>query len=156
MNRTRTDAEIALSIIETDFAHKVDKAGEPYINHLKRVAETAKYYFPFSDDLKDLETIALLHDLIEDSHIWTLSHVEAIFDTRVADCVSILTKPKSLDYSEYIRGVASNKFTRAVKLADLKDNMDLTRLPIITEGDIERVKKYHEAYIFLTNYSENE
>jgi (p)ppGpp synthase/HD superfamily hydrolase len=157
MNRTRTNTEIALEIVEKEFAYKVDKAGEPYINHLKRVSENVRWHYPYSDDMKDLESIALLHDLIEDSPIWTPSHLEAIFkSTNIPECVSLLTRPDNLDYNGYIERLAPNKFARAVKLADLKDNMDLTRLPVITEADIERVKKYHKAFMFLINYTKNE
>lgn len=71
--------QIALNIIETAFAGKKDKAGKPYIDHLKRVAENAKNYFKGSEYVEELEIIALLHDLLEDCPEWTKQHLNAIF-----------------------------------------------------------------------------
>ena len=142
--------EIALNIIETAFAGKKDKGGKPYIDHLKRVAENSKNYFTGANYLADLEIIALLHDLLEDSPEWTKKHLDSIFkDILIVDAVLRLTKRPELSYDDYIKNISNCRYARAVKLADLKDNMDLTRLPKITEKDIERVKKYHKAYIFL-------
>lgn len=142
--------QIALNIIETAFAGKKDKAGKPYIDHLKRVAETAKLYFKGNDYIEELETIALLHDLLEDCPEWTKLHLDAIFhNINISDVVCKLTKKDGLNYDQYIQNIANNRFARAVKLADLKDNMDLTRLSEITEKDIERIKKYHKSYIYL-------
>lgn len=143
----------ALDIIEKAFANKIDKAGKPYIEHLKRVADNAKNYFEETDKLDDLETIALLHDLLEDCQDWTIEHLRAIFESsQIVNAVDILTKKHNLIYDQYIKNIAINKFSRAVKLADLKDNMDLTRLSVLTDEDIERVKKYHKSYIYLLKY----
>jgi (p)ppGpp synthase/HD superfamily hydrolase len=142
--------QIALNIIETAFAGKKDKGGNPYIEHLKNVAENAKNYFKGSDYLEELETIALLHDLLEDCPEWTKEHLQAIFkDALVVDAIQRLTKRIGVNYEEYINNIKGNRFSRAVKLADLKDNMDLTRLSKLSEKDIERVKKYHKSYVYL-------
>ena len=42
-----------------------------------------------------------------------------------------------------------------VKIADLKDNMDITRLKEITYKDIERLKKYHRTWIELNEFINN-
>lgn len=142
--------QIALNIIETAFVGKKDKGGRPYIEHLKRVAENAKNYFSGQDYILELEVIALLHDLLEDCPEWTKKHLESIFkDHLVVDAVQRLTKRADLNYEQYIENVKCNRFSRAVKLADLKDNMDLTRLAELSEKDIERVKKYHKSYVYL-------
>ena len=36
-----------------------------------------------------------------------------------------------------------------MKLADLEDNMDLSRLPKVTDTDLERVEKYKRAKKYL-------
>lgn len=142
--------QIALNIIETAFAGKKDKAGKPYIDHLKRVAENAKIYFKGNDYYEQLEVIGLLHDIIEDCPEWTKQHLNAIFkDALIIDAVERLTKKPELNYEQYIKNIQNNRYARAVKLADLKDNMDLTRLSELTEKDIERTKKYHKSYIYL-------
>ena len=143
--------QIALNIIETAFAGKKDKGGRPYIEHLKRVAENAKNYI--KEDVchhEQLEVIGLLHDLLEDCSEWTKKHLESIFkDNLIVDSVERLTKKPELNYEQYIKNIQNNRYARAVKLADLKDNMDLTRLSELTEKDIERIKKYHKSYVFL-------
>ena len=142
--------QIALNIIETAFAGKKDKAGKPYIDHLKRVAENAKNYFKGSEYIEELETIALLHDLLEDCPEWTKQHLRAIFQNiNIPTSVEKLTKKDGLNYEQYIANIRNDRFAKAVKLADLKDNMDLTRLYELTEKDIERTKKYHKSYIYL-------
>lgn len=146
--------QIALNIIETAFAGKKDKAGKPYIDHLKRVAENAKNYFKGSEYVEVLETIALLHDLLEDCPEWTKQHLNAIFkNIIIVDTVEKLTKKEGLNYDQYIANIRNDRFAKAVKLADLKDNMDLTRLSELTEKDIERIKKYHKSYIYLLDNS---
>lgn len=142
--------QIALNIIETAFAGKRDKAGKPYIEHLKRVAENARNYFKGEDYLVELETIALLHDLLEDCPFWSKEHLQAIFkDVLVVGAIKTLTKREDLTYEQYIHNIKNDRFARAVKLADLRDNMDLTRLSELSEKDIERLKKYHKSYVYL-------
>lgn len=138
---------IALNIIGKAFAGKKDKAGRPYTEHLFRVAENAKQYFEGNEYHEDLYIIALLHDLLEDCPEWTETHINAIFqNVAITSSVLILTKKEGLSYDEYIKNISGNRMARAVKLADLKDNMDLTRLSELTEKDIDRIKKYHKSY----------
>lgn len=142
--------KIALNIAETAFAGKKDLAGKPYIEHLKRVSENAKNYFKGEDYYEQLEVIALLHDLLEDCPQWSKQHLQAIFkDILIIDAIERLTKKPEANYEQYIQNIANNRYARAVKLADLKDNMDTTRLSELTEKDIERLKKYHKSYIYL-------
>jgi (p)ppGpp synthase/HD superfamily hydrolase len=135
--------ELAYSIILNSFCDKKDKAGEPYIFHLKRVADNFK-------DNEKLYTIALLHDLIEDCTEWSIEKLEEYFDLSIFMAVDALTKRKGENYNEYLLRVASNKDATKVKLADLKDNMDLSRIKTpLAKKDIERTLKYHAAYLFL-------
>ena len=50
---------------------------------------------------------------------------------------------------EYVKGIKHNELARKVKLADLTHNMDVRRLPEVTEQDEKRIQKYKEAYEFL-------
>lgn len=144
--------KIALRIVQESFYGKKDKGGNIYLHHLERVSENAIQYFNYPDNHNELQVIGLLHDLIEDCPNWTIKKLkESIKNDLIVEAVQLLTKQKGVDYNQYIQNIKSNKFSRAVKLADLKDNMDLTRLPIITEKDIERLKKYHKSYMFLLN-----
>lgn len=135
--------EIAVKIIRKAFADKTDKAGKPYIDHLTRVAnKVPDYGSPFHE----LKIIALLHDVLEDCPEWTEKALRTFFTDRIVDRVVILTKSKFEPYEDYIERVTKDNWACLVKKADLEDNMDLTRLPEITQKDIDRVKKYHKAY----------
>jgi len=142
--------KLALRIVREAFAGKTDLAGEPYINHLIRVSDNVKLFFQEEAYLEEVETIALLHDLLEDCPEWTRAHLVPLFDgLTIASAVSKLTRVDGQSYDTYLSRISNDRFARAVKLADLKDNMDLIRLKELTEKDIERTKKYHRAYMFL-------
>lgn len=142
--------KLALKIIESEFYDKTDKGGKPYTHHLVRVMENSRNHY--NGDvlfLQELETVALLHDLLEDCPAWTTQHIKTIFNDSVASSVNRLTKKEGQGYDAYISNINNDPIARAVKLADLRDNMDITRLEQITEKDIERLKKYHKAYVYL-------
>lgn len=146
--------QIAAGLVETAFAGKKDKAGVPYIEHLKRVsANASKYYTGNPKYVGDVEVIGLLHDLLEDCPEWTISHLKAVFKiASILEAVEKLTHKEGVEYDLYIEGLKNDPYARSVKLADLEDNMNLTRLNAISEQDIERVKKYHRAYTYLKAY----
>lgn len=50
----------------------------------------------------------------------------------------------------YIKNIAGDPDAKAIKLADLKDNMDTTRLKKLRKKDIDRMEKYHKAYVYLS------
>jgi guanosine-3',5'-bis(diphosphate) 3'-pyrophosphohydrolase len=138
--------EKAYNIILEAFADKFDKAGEPYIFHLKRVAN------PFKED-EMLYTIALLHDILEDCPDWNIDRLKDIFHLRVCMAVESLTKIEGEKYDDYLYRVVSNDDARKVKISDLKDNMNLCRFKRkLTEKDLTRVAKYHDAYLFLSHF----
>ena len=123
-------------------AHKdqYDKAGVPYINHPLHLAESM-------DD--EYTTIAaLLHDVVEDTNI-TLDDLAKEFPKEVIDALKLLTHHKGVPYMDYVAKIKTNDIAKAVKIADLKHNSDLTRLDNITDKDLERVKKYQETLELL-------
>lgn len=91
------------------------------------------------------------NDVIEDTSL-TLLDLNFKKHYRIVD---ILTKKKRQDYQSYLNLVKTNELTRVVKLADLRHNSDLTRLPLITEKDLERNKKYSSAIRFLRTKKES-
>lgn len=130
----------AENLVKRLFNQKVDLAGKPYINHLRFV----------KDNVETLEEkiIALLHDTLEDTDI-NYKFLVACFGANVAQSVSILTKEKGEDYFDYIRKIKGHYMVSNVKIADLKHNMDLSRLEKIEDKDRERVKKYEKAMRIL-------
>lgn len=137
--------EIAEKIVEHAFRDKKDLAGKPYIDHLKRVRSNVAQL----DNV--YQSVALLHDLLEDCPEWNPEVLRCFFWNEIVEAVEVLTKDKKQDYESYIEKVGKNRFARRVKLADLKDNMDITRLTELTEKDFERLKKYQKAYHYLTS-----
>jgi len=137
-----TNNDIALRIAKYAFSSKKDLAGRPYLEHLERVAANV------SDDLY---IPALLHDLLEDCPEWTRESLSAIFPTNTVWVISVLTRVKGEKYEDYILRVKQDYEAKKIKLADLKDNMDLCRLSELTDKDFSRLAKYHSAYKVLTN-----
>ena len=124
-------------------AHKeqVDKSGLPYIFHPFHLAE----------QMRTEETVcaALLHDVAEDTDV-TLEDLRAQgFPERVIGALALLTHDDAMSYMEYVTQIKENPRARAVKLADLCHNSDLTRLDHVDEKAKERVEKYKVAIALL-------
>jgi (p)ppGpp synthase/HD superfamily hydrolase len=135
---------IAIALAAESFKNKVDKAGEPYILHCLRVMNNLH-----TRD-KELQCIAILHDTVEDE-VCTLKQLHDLgFPYRVHVAVNFLTHDPKDDYMTYIKMLSVNQDARLVKLADLKDNSDITRLKGLTKKDFDRMEKYHTAYTYLS------
>lgn len=124
-------------------AHKdqLDKGGMPYVFHPYRVAEQMQ--------TEDEVTVALLHDVVEDSNITIEDLRSRKFPLDVILAVGVLTRERGTPYFKYIAKVRENELARKVKIADLQDNMDLSRLDKPTENDKKRVEKYRRALQLL-------
>lgn len=124
-------------------AHKeqMDKSGLPYVFHPFHLAEQ------MTDETSTI--VALLHDVVEDTD-YTFEDVREMgFDEEVIEALRLLTHTEQLPYMEYIANLKHNSIARAVKLADLSHNSDLSRLEVVDEKMKERLKKYKEAMAFL-------
>lgn len=137
----------AENIIKEAFADKTDKAGAPYTGHLFRVRESVKA----NGGDHELQCIALLHDLLEDCSEWNIERLGKHFSVRVVEGVKALTKADNQPYSDYLAKLSDNSDAVMVKLADLKDNMDLSRLRTPQKSDYQRVAKYKRAFKFLSS-----
>ena len=122
----------ALRFAEAMHKGQVDKAGVPYIEHPKAVAAMV--------DGDEAKIVALLHDTVEDTSA-TVEEIRSMFGDRVADAVACLTNDKSVPYLEYVARIKGNELARKVKIADLRHNTNLSRIPDVTEADILRIKK---------------
>ena len=139
----QSQSEKAYEIAKKAHLGQVDKAGEDYIKHPEKVASFVK-----TDEEK---AVAYLHDVIEDTELTLEDLCEYDFSKEVIEAVDIITKKRGEDYQSYLNSVKNNKLARAVKLADLRHNSDLTRLIKVTEKDIERKEKYQKAIDFLNS-----
>lgn len=143
-------ANLARAVAIAAEAHReqLDRNGAPYILHPIRVMMTM--------GTDEARMAAVLHDVVEDS-AWTLEQLRTEgFSERVIAAVDSLTKRESEkdDYDAYIRRVMENPLAIRVKIADLEDNMDPKRLRHIGEKDVERIEKYHRAWIALREHAE--
>ena len=128
--------EFARAVASYAHSGQKDKAGKPYIMYPAVVSEAV-----VSDEEK---IVALLHDVLEDTFV-SEATIRNLFGDTVADAVVTMTKKRGENYADYIRRVSNNPISKAVKLADLEHNMDLSRLNEIQEADLERIKKYEDA-----------
>ncbi len=124
-------------------AHKdqVDKSGMPYVFHPFHLAEQME---------GETETVvALLHDVVEDT-LYTLEDLtEKGFSKDVTDALALLTHDDDTPYMDYVAKIKENPVAKAVKLADLRHNSDITRLDEITEKALKRRENYLAAIAFL-------
>ena len=136
----------ALRVAVDAHAGKLDKAGKPYILHPVRVMMTVQ-----GPDLESARKVAVLHDVVEDSE-WTLESLDAKFGLTVEEqaALRLLTHGEQEDYATYIERVAGSPLATAVKVADLRDNLDVTRLEEVTERDAKRISKYLRSLRKLT------
>lgn len=120
---------------------QTDKCGLPYVFHPYHLAEQM--------DTEETIAAALLHDVVEDTP-YTLEDLKAEgFPPSVLEAVALLTHEEGVPYMDYVAKIKSNPIARAVKLADLAHNSDLTRLNEVREKDLRRVEKYKKAVELL-------
>ena len=120
-------------------AHKdqVDKSGMPYVFHPFHVAEQ------MTDEATTI--VALLHDVVEDTD-YTLEDIAAEgFGEDILKAVALMTHEDDIPYLDYVAKLKENPIARAVKLADLAHNSDLSRIGEIDEETKRRLEKYKKA-----------
>lgn len=132
---------LGMSWASQGHVEQFDKAGAPYMLHPMRVAMRLR--------TKDYElmTIAIMHDLIEDTPTNLFQVRAAGFSERVINALACLTHMKGETYDHYIARILTNRDAMLVKLEDLRDNSDITRLKGFREKDNLRAIKYNKAYM---------
>ena len=136
----------ALEIASKLFKHDTDKGGYPYVIHLL-------YVYRHVDTINQ-KVVALLHDTIEDKNVSGEDLLDIGFPKNIVEDVKILSKKKGTDYNKYIDNIIKNGSIDAllVKLADLKNNMDMSRIKNPSISDYERVeKRYAPNYEKILN-----
>ena len=118
-----------------------DKAGNDYITHPLRVSERCK-------TLK-AKIVALLHDTIEDTYVTPDLLRQQGFDEEIVEGVLSVTRKDGETYARFIERAATNAIGKEVKIADLKDNMDVRRLHDLGEEEFLRLRKYLHAWRYL-------
>ena len=122
-------------------AHKgaLDKGGNPYILHPLRLM--------LQMDSEEEMIVAILHDVVEDSEKWSFDKLQAEgFSIKIINSLRSITKEnENEDYEKFIDRSIRDKIGRKVKIADISDNLDISRLKEVTDKDILRINKYKKA-----------
>ena len=132
--------ELARDICRYAHSGQTDKACRPYHTHPEQVAEFVKEH--------KAKIAALLHDVLEDTE-FPVSVLAALFGSEIMNALELLNHDKSVPYLEYVERLSSNEIAKEVKAADLRHNMDLSRIPDPTEKDFKRLEMYKKALTIL-------
>lgn len=122
---------------------QTDKYDQPYILHVLGVAGRCRSI--------EEKIVAFLHDTVEDKHVTFDDLRKTGFSERVISAVERLTRRKGEQYTAFVDRIAPDPLARAVKLADLEDNMDVRRSNRpMKQKDAERLEKYRQAWQMLS------
>lgn len=140
--------ELAKEVATVAHEGQVDKVGEAYINHPRRVAS-------YCGTIEG-KIVGWLHDVVEDTDITYETLRNLGFDEYLLEALRCVTKEKGYDIDEYYARIKANEIAREVKLADLRDNTDETRIPKDYPQDKKdrlknMLKQYYEHIDFLMN-----
>ena len=130
----------AIFLATTFHCNQFDKAGVPYIIHCIKVMDYLK-----SDD-EELNCIAILHDIIEDTKCSYIKLFEGGMTDRIVNGVKALTKLKEMTTEQYLIQIKANNDAIKVKMCDLRHNSDIRRLKNVRQRDFERIVKYHKMF----------
>ena len=135
--------ERAIALAATAHAGQTDKAGAPYVLHVLRVMLRC--------ETNEERMAAVMHDMVEDCG-WTLDQLRAEgFPEPVVEAVDAVTRRDGETYDDFVLRSKLHPIGRRVKLADLADNSDLSRLPEVTARDHARLEKYRRAIDALSS-----
>jgi guanosine-3',5'-bis(diphosphate) 3'-pyrophosphohydrolase len=126
--------ESAIQLAAEAHSGQQDKAGKPYILHPIRVM--------LSVSTTDEQIAAILHDTVEDTSVTFEQLSEAGFSAEIISAVRALTKLDGESRVDAARRAAKHPIARQVKLADVKDNLDISRIPHLTDKDHARLDEY--------------
>lgn len=133
--------KLALKLCFDAHRDQLDKSGLPYVFHPFHLAEQMV--------TEDTTVVALLHDVVEDTDYTIADLVAMGFKKEITDAIALMTHADGVDYLEYVASLKNNPIAKAVKLADLKHNSDLTRLDTVDEKALARAEKYRKAMALL-------
>lgn len=129
--------EDAIALAAKAHEGRIDRAGQPGIFHPLRLMLKMR-------SEKD-RMAAVLHDVVEDT-AWTLERLrEEGYPEAVVQAVDCLTRREAETYDEFIDRVKTSEIARRVKIADLEDNLEMSRTAHPTEKDLARMERYRKA-----------
>lgn len=132
---------IAAALATEKHDKQLDKGGNPYILHPLRVANSLV--------TENEKIVGVLHDIIEDTNCTYDELKELGFSQEIITALECLTKRPGETRKQAARRAGKNRLACAVKLADIRDNMDLSRIPNPTQHDHDRIEQYKDAQAIL-------
>jgi hypothetical protein len=137
----RLTLERAIALATEAHAGQTDKAGAAYILHPLRVM--------LAQESDEARIVGVLHDVVEDTPV-TLDHLTAMgASDAVLQGLEAVTRRRDESYEAFVARAGADPLGRPVKTADLRDNMDLTRIAAPTERDHARLDRYRAALAAL-------
>ncbi|MEN9917765.1 MAG: hypothetical protein RL662_201 [Bacteroidota bacterium] len=133
--------EKAIRIAVNAHVGQKDKTGTPYILHSLNVMHAV--------DTLDAKVVAILHDVVEHSSVTFEDLINEGIPKHLVITLRLFRHEENVSYEDYILRLSENPLAVKVKVADMKDNMDISKLKEITDEDIERLKRYVINYKFL-------
>lgn len=138
--------KIALKLCFEAHRDQVDKSEIPYVFH--------PFHLAGQMQTEQTVIVALLHDVVEDADFTIEDLKNKGFDKEVCDAIELMTHADGVDYLDYVRAIRENPIAKAVKLADLRHNSDLSRLDVVDEKALKRRNTYLEAIEILEGRKE--
>ena len=129
--------ERAIAIAASAHEGQVDKGGTPYILHPLKVMLRV--------NTLEERIVAVLHDVVEDCGVSLDDLRKEGFSEAVLMAIESVTKVPGESYETFVERAAQNPIGRVVKLADLEENSDLSRIAQPSWEDLERIEKYRRA-----------
>ena len=133
--------ENAITLAAQQHTGQLDKGGQPYILHPLRVMLQLQQ--------PDQQIVAVLHDILEDTHTTAQDLQNLGFQTHIIQAIQALTKLPHETRVQAAMRTAQNPLACAVKIADVQDNMNLTRIPNPTARDLARLEEYRQVLEIL-------
>lgn len=133
--------EKAIVLAARKHAGQTDKANQPYIFHPLRLMLKMK--------TPEQQFVAVLHDILEDTDTTVVDLISLGFSSEVIEAIQALTKKEGESRIEAAYRAVRNPIARAVKLADVADNMDLSRIPHPSTKDLLRLEEYKHVQQIL-------
>ena len=140
----RVQAIRAEAIARMAHRKQVDKLGEPYIEHPRRIAAT------FDPEAQPVEhCTAWLHDVIEDMLLGADDLLAAGIAAETVEVVRLLSRTEA-DRDGYYERIGGHPAARAVKLADIADNtLEWRTARLKPEERAKLAEKYTKARLAL-------
>ena len=137
----------AIEIAASAHSEQKDKGGSPYILHPIRVM--------MSLNTEEEKIVGVLHDVVEDSEDWDFDRLreQGFAEDIISALMSVTKQSDAENYGAFIERAGRNQIGRNVKIADLKDNLDVTRMGTLKEKDLLRINKYKNALLKLASGS---